>query len=230
MRAPIPENETQRLNALRRYQVLDTAPEQAFDDVTRLASYICQTPMATVSLVDGDRQWFKSRIGVGYSETPRDEAVCAHTILETDTLVIEDLMADSRFSGNAGIKARHLRFYAGAPLITPDRFALGAICVLDQRPRTLTDEQTGALKRLSSLVVNLLELRRTSAALAESLSSVRTLADLLPICCYCKNIRNDKGYWERVDAYITSRTDAVFSHGICPECMKKHFPEAAAGA
>jgi len=228
MRAPIPENELQRINALHRYQVLDTAPEQAFDDITKLASFICQAPVALVTLIDSDRQWFKSKLGIQGSECPREQAVCAHTILEPDTLVVEDLLADNRFSDNAAIKAEHLRFYAGAPLITPDHYALGAVCVLDRQPRKLTEEQSAALKQLARLVVNLLELRRASAALAEALSSVKTLSELLPICSYCKSIRDDKGYWDRVEGYIQDHTDAKFSHGICPDCLKQHFPEIAA--
>jgi GAF domain-containing protein len=228
MIAPIPENEQERINALHRYQVLDTAPEQAFDDITKLASFICQTPMALVTLIDRDRQWFKSSLGIQGSECPREQAVCAHTILESDTLIVEDLNADIRFSDNPAIKANHLRFYAGAPLLTADHYALGAVCVLDRQPRKLTEEQSAGLKQLSRLVVNLLELRRTSAALADALSKAKTLSELLPICSYCKSIRDDQGFWDRDEGYIQDHTDAKFSHGICPDCMTKHFPEIAA--
>src|SRR4051812_5476337 len=160
--APIPSDEAERLKALRRYDVLDTAPEEAFDDLTLLAAHICQTPTAMVSLVDEKRQWFKSRIGMPTTETPRDIAFCAHTILHAEeVLEVNDAGKDPRFADNQLVVAEHgIRFYAGAPLVAPDGFALGALCVMDRTPRTLTPEQLTALRALSRRVVAQLELRR----------------------------------------------------------------------
>jgi PAS domain S-box-containing protein len=164
MNAPLPVNEAQRLATLRQYEVLDTPPEQAFDDLTLLAAHICQVPTAMVSLVDEHRQWFKSRIGMTATETTRDIAFCAHTILHADqVLEVRDAEADPRFAGSPLVTSDpHIRFYAGAPLVTPDGQALGALCVMDRKPRTLTPEQLAALRALSRHVVSQLELRRQS--------------------------------------------------------------------
>lgn len=165
MKAPLPPNEAQRLKTLRGYDVLDTPPEPAFDDLTLLAAQICQVPIAVVSLVDEKRQWFKSIIGLSATETSRDVAFCAHAIFNPDDLLeVRDAQLDLRFSDNPlVITDPHIRFYAGAPLVAPDGVALGTLCVIDRVPRVLSDEQKASLRALSRTVISQLELRRTLA-------------------------------------------------------------------
>lgn len=156
-----PPNETQRLHALLELDVLDTGAEQAFDDLTYLAAQICETPIALVSLIDAERQWFKSRIGLEDSETHRDLAFCAHAILQPELMEVPDARNDQRFADHpAVIGDPSLRFYAGAPLITQQGFALGTLCVADHRPRHLNQRQRKALLALSRQVISQLELRR----------------------------------------------------------------------
>jgi len=166
-----PANEQARVIALDKYAILDTDPEQFFDDLTLLASYVCNTPIALISLVDEDRQWFKSRVGLDASETSRDIAFCSTAILQTDVFVIPDALADERFRDNPLVVSDpHIRFYAGAPLINEDGYALGTLCVVDRAPRELAPEQKEALKALSRLVLAQLEFRRNLILLKEALS------------------------------------------------------------
>jgi two-component system sensor histidine kinase/response regulator len=167
MIAALPSDERERINALHRYDILDTEPELAFDDITLLASQICGTEIAMISLVDRDRQWFKSKVGTTTSETSRDIAFCAHGILQPEVFVVEDARADDRFAANPMVTGgQKLRFYAGAPLTTSDGHALGMLCVNSPVARTLSTEQSAGLQALSRQVVAQLELRRRTSELA----------------------------------------------------------------
>src|SRR5829696_2210169 len=163
-------DEAARLAALRRYRVLDTEPEQCFDDLTVLASHICGTPMALLSLVDADRQWFKSRVGIPMHETARAISFCTHAIQHRDLFIVPDARHDARFSDNPFVLgAPEIRFYAGAPLVTPDGHALGTLCVLDRVARTLSREQLEALSALCHQAEGQLELRLHVIELSQAL-------------------------------------------------------------
>jgi GAF domain-containing protein len=166
-----PANEEARILALEKYAILDTDPEQSFDDLTLLASFICKTPIALISLIDEDRQWFKSRVGIDAKETSRDIAFCSTAIMQSDVFVVPDALADERFRDNPLVVSDpHIRFYAGVPLINEDGYALGTLCVVDRSPRDLAPDQKDALKALSRLVLGRLEFRRNLLLLKEALT------------------------------------------------------------
>lgn len=180
MKAPLPANEAARLQALHRYKILDTPSEQEYDDITLLASQICDVPIALISLVDEKRQWIKSKIGLEITETTRDIAFCSHTISNgtiAQPLVINDTLEDVRFADNPSVTgAPGIRFYAGAPLLTPDNHSIGTLCVIDRKPRQLTERQLQSLEALARQITVKLELCRTSALLQAANEDLRNLS------------------------------------------------------
>jgi PAS domain S-box-containing protein len=172
--------ETERLAALRRYQILDTAQEPAFDRIVRLAALLLDVPIALISLVDADRQWFKARYGLDVPETPRAIAFCDHAIRGSSILVVPDAKLDPRFCDNPLVTGEmHVRFYAGAPLVTPDGFALGTICAIDRSPRDLNQRDAAILAALADQIVHELEVRSALGEMyrevAEGRHTTRTL-------------------------------------------------------
>jgi GAF domain-containing protein len=180
MEAPLPPNETERLRSLAMYEILDTLPETVFDEITLLATYICGCPIATISIIDKDRQWYKSRIGIDAAETSREISFCAHTIRQNEPLVVEDASQDERFMDNpVVVNEPHVRFYAGVALVNPDGYALGTLCVVDTQTRQLTDEQIVALNALSRHVMTHLELRRALIEQKRAVEEIQHLKDRL---------------------------------------------------
>ena len=210
--------ESRRIEALRLYAVLDTATEQAFDDLTRLAANICQKPISLVSLVDKERQWFKSRHGLDATETPRDHAFCAHTIQSDKIMVVEDAHNDRRFASNPLVTGSpNIRFYAGAPLIVEDGQRLGTLCVIGRKPAKLSEGQIETLRVLGEAVVAQLELRKVQ-------HDLRALEHLVPVCAWCQSVRViDAGggaSWVPLGEYIHATVPET--HGICPDCSGIH--------
>jgi diguanylate cyclase (GGDEF)-like protein/PAS domain S-box-containing protein len=175
------EKESARLKTLYGYEILDTLPEKEFDDVAKLASQICGTPIALISLVDKERQWLKSKVGIEVDETPRDVAFCAHAIVEPEELfIVTNAERDARFENNPLVVAEpRIRFYAGAPLVTQSGEALGTLCVIDRQPRQLTEGQKDALRVLSRQVMTMLELRLQLKAKQENIAHHQRLQNLL---------------------------------------------------
>lgn len=226
MTATIPENEAKRLLALRRYQILDTAAEQAFDEIVKISAHIFKTPIALISLIDEQRQWFKSKVGLDAEQTVREQAFCAHTMLRREVMEVADATKDTRFADNPLVTGNpNIRFYAGAPLVTPDGLGLGSLCVIDRVVRSLDAEEKLVLQSLANMVMTTLELRRVSRELNAETERVKVLTGLLPICAHCKNIRNEVGGWMRVEKYVQEHTEVNFTHTYCPDCIKIYFPE-----
>lgn len=175
----IPGNEEQRIQALNTYDILDTIPEKDYDNITSLASTICETPISLVSLIDENRQWFKSRHGLQATETPREFAFCAHAINDPgEMLTIDDSRLDERFSDNPLVTGEpHVIFYSGVPLVDDNGFPLGTLCVIDHKPKNLTGEQKLALKTLAKQVVTILTLRKRNIELNNINSKLSEFAD-----------------------------------------------------
>ena len=221
--ADTPENEQQRLAALESYHVLDTQPESDFDDLTSLAAKICNTPIALVSLVDENRQWFKAKVGMTACETPREWAFCSHALHEQDLLIIPDATVDKRFATNPLVTSDpHIRFYAGVPLRTHEGLAMGTLCVIDNKPRNLTPEQLNSLRILGRQVMAHFELRRhlkaseqlivlqqeqlrTNVKLKESEERFQNLADSAPVLIWMSDPDTQFSYLNKTWLQFTGR-------------------------
>ena len=226
--ASLPENESERLKALHEYRILGTTPEQSYDDITTIASETCSAPIALLSLVDADRQWFKSRVGLEGNETPRDWSFCAHAILSPEPLIIQDALSDHRFRDNPLVKGDpKIRLYAGFPLQNHEAHRIGTLCVIDREPRDLTASQCKIMEALARQAVAFLELRKRSIRLLESVSQIESRNGMISTCSYCRKAKDDRGLWMHLDQYLSQRTSLSFSHGICDSCMEEHFPEVA---
>lgn len=183
-------NESARLQVLAEYQILDTAAEQIYDDITNIAAFVANTPIALISLVDDHRQWFKSQVGLTVNQTPRAHAFCAHAIAEPERpMLITDATTDPRFADNPLVTSDpHIRFYYGVPLCTPEHLGLGTLCVIDRVARTLNDKQMSALQALARVAMTQIEARRHAALLNEAALSLH------------ETTRQQQEYMERLTA------------------------------
>lgn len=218
--APTPDDEVARLVALRKYEILDTPSEAEFDDLAELASLICGTPIALMTLLDVERQWFKANVGLDAEQTPRDISFCGHAIAQVDIFEVPNAQEDPRFHDNPLVTgAPGIRFYAGAPLITDEGFRLGTLCVIDRVPRVLDDTQRKALAALSRQVVRQIEnraiareLMQVQSSLKQSQAFLTTLIDTLPVAVYTKSFRPGKEgqlvLWNKASEKITGYSSA----------------------
>ncbi len=209
----IPENEAQRLAALQQYEVLDTGAEEDFNDIVQLASQICETPISLITLVDSNRQWFKAKVGLDVPETSRDVAFCAHALTSDDIFVVPDASKDDRFFDNPLVTDDpNVCFYAGMPLVTESGHALGTLCVIDHKPRTLTQTQLFTLRTLGKQVIKLLDLRLKVNNLQRSEAELRDTEDRINILFHntidAVIVMNDKGYITQWNA----KAESVFGY------------------
>ena len=210
MQAPkLPKNETERLIALKQYQILDTGSERLFDDITKLASQICGTPIALITLLDENRQWFKSAIGINATETPRNISFCGHTILGEDIFEISNALEDERFFDNPLVKGQpNIRFYAGMPLITEDGHALGSLCVIDQTARLLSADQRDSLKILGRQVVAQIEHRMNLIKIEEATSILENTGRIAKVGGWVLDLETMRIQWTK-EVFAIHELDAT---------------------
>ena len=219
-------DEPARVAALRSYELLDTKSELAFDELVAMAAEVCDTPVAVVSLIDERRQWSKAAHGCPRGEVARELSFCTHAIESDEALIVTDATADPRFRDNPQVTAADgIRFYAGHPLVDSDGYALGTLCLIDNRTRTFDEVARRTLQRLADQVVHLMELRRSNRQLARCLKRVEEIATLVPMCGHCHAVRNDADEWQRIERYFHDLNGTKFTHGICPACLVRHYPE-----
>ncbi|WP_162659172.1 GAF domain-containing protein [Tuwongella immobilis] len=222
-----------RLATLRRYDILDTPPENAFDRITSLATRIFQIPYAVISLIDDDRIWFKSKAGLSVPEVLREPGLCASVIDQDGVYLVESARTDARSQRNSLVTAEFgLQFYAGAPLTTHEGFRLGSMCIFDQKPRTFDPSQSAMLADLAAIVMDELELRLASKRVIESLTHLRLeqakvekLEKVVTICAWSKKVRH-QGQWIRFEDFLVESLGVKLTHGITDEIAQQLLREA----
>lgn len=215
------KNEAFRLEVLSRYQ-LSRESEEDFENMVALATLLCKAQTGLVSILEEDHQWFKARRNMAAPGTSRDVAFCAHTIQTNDIMVVPDAQKDPRFQDNPLVTGEpFIRFYAGVPIKSKEGPPLGTLCVIDNYPRSLTDEQQRALYHLAKLTSVLFEQRRQYVELCDAVKHIKTLEGLLPICSYCKMIRKDDNSWTPIESFLAENSEASLTHGICESCFEK---------
>ncbi len=220
------EEEEKRLKALAEYRILGTEPESCYDDITKIAARTCNVPISLMTLVDKDRQWFKSKVGFQTNETRRDWSFCTHAIKEDNPLIVKDACLDKRFVDNPLVTGDpKIRFYAGFPLKNNEGNKLGTLCVIDRKAGSLNKVQFSIMELLAKQIVSFLELRKRSLNLLDALSHLHNQEGILSVCSYCREVRNKDGDWQHIEKYLSNVSDIKFSHGVCDSCMERHFPD-----
>ena len=218
--------EERRLKALAEYRILGTGAESCYDSITQIACLTCDVPISLMTLVDQDRQWFKSKVGLEISETKRDWSFCTHAIKESSPLIIQDALKDERFINNPLVTGDpNIRFYAGFPLENSEGNKLGTLCVIDRKPGRLTFEQRTIMDLLSKQIVSFLDLRKRSLNLLDAITHLHNQEGIISVCSYCREVKNKDGDWLHIEKYLSNMSDIRFSHGVCDSCMERHFPD-----
>ena len=214
----VPNDESERLQALQRYGILDTPMEPAYDDLARIAAHICQAPVALISLLDSHRQWFKASVGLAVEETPLDQSVCRYAVRQPGVFIVPDLAQDARFAHfHIVTQENPLRFYAGAPLVTPDGFALGTLCVLDHQPRALSPQSEDMLGALARQVIRLLELKRANDLQAQMLADLEEARHQMSVLAHTDaltGLANRRSFTERLRQEL-----ALLQRDCEPACL-----------
>ena len=223
-----------RQKALEEYRIWDAKEVSQFETLTTLASTVCETPIAIISLLDSHRQWFLSRYGLNGAgaplETPLDISFCIHTISQAEegVCIVHDAQKDERFAENPFVTGEpHVRFYAGVPLITLEGVPIGALSVIDRRARELSEAQIQTLKLLAQLTIQLLESRKNSQELFGIVEELKVFEGYWNLCVYCRRLKADDT-WVQFEHFVRSHTNADFTHGVCKECMRSRPDEVPA--
>jgi GAF domain-containing protein len=219
------------VHTLHEYAMLDSDPEPRFDAITKILSLALELPVVLISLVHADREWVKVAYGVEPDAVLGELASLgfgAEVIGSADLLVVEDAAADPRFAAHPLVTGpQQLRFFVGAPLEIQGGHRIGSLCALGPTPRTLAPREAELVRMLALQVVEMLALRRTEAELEGARQRIRTLATLIPICSHCRKVRDDENHWSTLERLVQAKTGSRFTHGICPECVREHYPDAA---
>ena len=221
--APLPQNEKDRLAVLRKYNILDTEPEVIFDNMVQLASYICETPIAAISLIDENRQWFKSIVGLEVKETSREVAFCSHTILHNEPLIVENALLDERFFDNPLVTSGpNIRFYAGVPLVSQDGIHLGTLCVIDTETRQITHKQLSAIKTLAHSVMSHIELRLSHRKIRKYVDELQLTATIFETASENIVVTDHNNCFITVNPAFTKTTGYTLEEvkGLTPQILR----------
>lgn len=217
-----------RSEALAEYAILDSGAEARFDSLTKVAALALGQPIALISIVDAEREWIKSAYGVDALAIPNRPGFSSHVVATGEVLGVADATIDPHFCDHPLVNGPlEVRSFLGVPLRVHSGHLLGTLAVLGSGSHIHSTRDTELLLGLGQQVVELLELRRTEAQLEETAEKIRTLATLIPICSHCRKVRDEERRWSTLERLVQAKTGSRFTHGICPDCVREHYPDAA---